>query len=178
MTRQTPTVVSHAIRESGTRTVFCDTPMPPASAFGPALALDYVRELSTDVIAGVALGPAGELLAGPGALAAPARALLAASGSGAELEVPGADGVVCAVRSPRHALVAVCGRFALAAIVLQDLRAALRALEGEPRAPAAGRRPDAPVPDAAARGPDARVPDAARRAADALISTAQRGFAA
>ena len=89
-----------------------------------------MRELSADVRAALVLDAAGELLAGPPALAAPARALLAAGGDAAELEAGGGDGVVCAVRSDAHAAVAVCGRFAIGAVVREDLRTALAALEG------------------------------------------------
>ena len=35
----------------------------------PALALDYLRELSADIRSGVVLAPEGELLAGPDELA-------------------------------------------------------------------------------------------------------------
>src|SRR5829696_3234611 len=57
--------------------LFCATPMPPALT--PDLALSYVRELSADVRAVVALGPGGEPLAGDPAVAAAARALLDAA---------------------------------------------------------------------------------------------------
>ena len=139
--------------------------MRPASALTPALALDYVRELSTDVLAGVALGAAGERLAGPEELAAPARALLAAAGAAAELEAATAGGCVCAVRSERHALVVACGRVRAARrSSRRDLRTALAELEGRA---AAGR----------AAGAAARAGDAAlQRAAEALISAAQRGI--
>ena len=137
--------------------------MRPASALSPALALDYVRELSTDVLGGVALGATGERLAGPEALAAPARALLTAAGPAAELEATGPAGCVCAVRSERHALVVACGGFALPALVRRDLRTALAELEGRPL----GAAPE-PLPGA--------VDTALQRAADALISTAQRGI--
>jgi hypothetical protein len=153
--------------------------MPPALT--PALALDYVRELSADVRAAVVLDSGGELLAGPDELAAPARALLAAGGEAAELEAGTAGGVVCAVRSPAHAAVAVCGRFAIGGVVREDLRAALAGLEG--RAPegaaiaAADALPAAAGGAPAQRGsrPSAATPDPALlAAAEALISTAQR----
>ena len=105
--------------------------MAPASVFSPALALDYVRELSTDVRAGIVLDAAGERLAGPETLVEAARELLAAAGLAAELEAATADGVVCAARSARHALIVVCGPYALPALVRRDLRTALGALTGE-----------------------------------------------
>ena len=142
--------------------------MAPASVFSPALALDYVRELSTDVRAGVALDAAGERLAGPDTLVAAARELLAAAGAAAELEAATADGVVCVARSERHALIVVCGPYALPALVRRDLRTALGALTGE-AAPHEGA--GEPVPGASG---DARL----QRAAEALISAVQRGFPA
>jgi len=136
--------------------------MPPALT--PELALEYVRELSADVRAALVLDAAGEPLAGPPELAAAARALLAAGGDAAELEAGGGEGVVCAVRSPDHAVVAVCGRFAIGAVVRHDLRTALAALEG--------RAPDEPK---APRYAPSEAPDPAlNSAADALISAVQR----
>jgi len=137
--------------------------MPPALT--PALAVDYVRELSADVRAVVVLGARGELLAGPPALAASARALLTAAAGAGELEAVTPAGVVCAARSSRHAAVAVCGRFALPGVTRQDLRVALAALDGAPLAQAVA------VP----AGPLDR---AAQRAAEALISAIQRDFEA
>jgi hypothetical protein len=136
-------------------------------ALTPALALDYVRELSADVRAALVLDGDGGLLAGPPELAGAARALLAAGGAAAELEVASAQGVVCAVRSPDHAAVAVCGRFAIAGVVRHDLRAAVAALEGR-----------APGSDASVSPLQGRPPGALERAAEALISAVQRGFEA
>ncbi len=134
-----------------------------SQALTPALALDYVRELSADVRAAIVLDGAGRLLAGPPQLAGLSRDLLAAAGDAAELEAATGDGVVCAVRSTEHAVVAVCGRFAIAAVVRQDLRAAVAALEGRP--------PGSAAPVAALEAPR---PDPLARAAEALISAAQR----
>ena len=152
-------------------------------ALTPALALDYVRELSADVRAAIVLDGAGRLLAGPPDLAEPARVLLAAGGNAAELEAAGEHGVVCAVRSPAHAAIAACGRFAIAGVVRQDLRAALAAIEG--RAPGSD-APLAPIEDAVrdtAQPPrrdavEAPSAEALERAAEALISAVQRGFGA
>jgi hypothetical protein len=136
--------------------------MPPALT--PALALEYVRELSADVRAAVVLDAAGTLLAGPAELAAPARALLDAAGDASEVEDGSADGVVCAVRTTAHAAVAVCGRFAIGGVVRQDLRTALAALEGRPAGTGPAAEP-APV-EPAAGAPDPAV----QRAAERLIS--------
>jgi hypothetical protein len=179
--------------------------MSGGPALTPALALDYVHELSADVRAGVVLDAAGAPLAGPEELAAAARELLAAGGEAAELEAVTADGVVCAVRSAAHAMVTVCGRFAIPAIVRQDMRAALAAVEGRADAPVVDEGGAAPVADdagtaapvvdeggaapvaddagtaapGAVEGAAGRsADDALARAAEALISAAQRGFRA
>jgi hypothetical protein len=139
-------------------------PVPPALT--PALALDYVRELSADVRAVMLLGDGGKLLAGPAQLVAPARALLAAAADAAELEVVSGDGVVCVVRSADRAMIAACGRFAIPGVVREDLRAALAAVEARPLAGAPAARPDA------------RADAAVQSAAERLISAAQRDFRA
>jgi hypothetical protein len=108
---------------------------PPALT--PARALDYLRELSADIRAGVVLDPAGELLAGPEALAEPARDLLAAAGEAREVHVAVADGNVFAARSDRHTVVVVCGRFALPSLVRYDLRLVLADLGGSGENPEA-----------------------------------------
>jgi hypothetical protein len=131
----------------------------------PALAVDYVRELSADVRAVIVLDARGEPLAGPHNLAAAARALLEVAGDAAEVDVGTAAGVVCAVRSPAHAAVAVCGRFAIGGVVREDLRAALAALEGR-------------VLDAPAGSADGAADRGLLAAAEALISAVQRASAA
>ena len=104
--------------------------MTGAPALTPELAVDYLRELSADIRAAAVLSPAGEQLAGPPELAEPARALLAAAPDAAELEVSTGAGVVHAARSDTHAVVAVCGRFALAALIRYDLKIVLAELAG------------------------------------------------
>jgi hypothetical protein len=112
--------------------------MSPASTpLTPALALDYLRELSADIRAGVVLDPAGARLAGSEALAEPARELLGAAGDAREIHVTTADGNVFAARSERHALVVVCGRFALPSLVRYDLRLVLADLAGPDARPEA-----------------------------------------
>jgi hypothetical protein len=106
--------------------------MSPASTpLTPALALDYLRELSADIRAGVVLDPAGALLAGPEELAGPARDLVAGAGDAREIHVANADGTVFAARSARHTVVVVCGRFALPSLIRYDLRLVLADLAGE-----------------------------------------------
>ena len=164
------------------------------TALTPALAVEYVRELSADVRAVVVLDASGGLLAGSPGLESQALALLEAGGGAAELEAGGPDGVVCAVRSDAHAAIAVCSRFAIGGIVRSDLRTALAALEG--RAPAAADAPAAqPGSPAAAGAPPQALSGASDRAltsateappgaadpvlmsaAKALISAVQRDF--
>jgi hypothetical protein len=105
--------------------------MPPA--FTPELALEYLRELSADIRAGVVLAADGRLLAGPDALADQARALLAALPDADEAEVATGDGIVFAARSDEHAVVVVCGRLALGALHRYDLRMVLSDLAHDGR---------------------------------------------
>ena len=107
--------------------------MSPAPTLSPPLALDYLRELSADIRSGVVLAPDGTLLAGPEALAGPARDLLAAAPGARDLQVATADGAVFAARSDRHAVVVVCGRFALPSLIRYDLRLVLGDLAGDRR---------------------------------------------
>jgi hypothetical protein len=84
-----------------------------STALTPARALEYLRELSVDIRAGVVLSTDGALLAGPEALAAPARELLAAAGDAVDVHVATGDGAVFAARDERHAIALACSRFAL-----------------------------------------------------------------
>ena len=90
----------------------------------PQDALEYLSQLSADVRCGAVLDSAGELLAGAEGCAAPARDLLAASDA-AEIECTTRDGVVFAARSATHAVVVVCGNFALSGLQRHDLRTVL-----------------------------------------------------
>jgi len=131
-TRQMATVAIQAILESGTAGYSRRRPMSPApTPLTPALALDYLRELSADIRAGVVLDPSGALLAGPDDLAEPARDLVEAAGAAREVHVANADGNVFAARSERHTVVVVCGRFALPSLIRYDLRLVLADLAGE-----------------------------------------------
>jgi hypothetical protein len=116
--------------------------MTPAPTLTPPLALDYLRELSADIIAGVVLDSDGQLLAGPAELGDAARDLLNAVGDAEEVHVSTADGAVFAARSERHQLVVVCGRLALPSLIRYDLRLVLADLVG-------GTRPQAPPEEAA-----------------------------
>lgn len=94
-------------------------------ALTPELAVDYLRELSADIRAAAVLTPAGEALAGAPELADPARELLAAAPDAVELQVVTGDGTVYASRSDHHAIVVVCGRFALPSLIRYDLKVVL-----------------------------------------------------
>ncbi|HEX6025221.1 MAG TPA: hypothetical protein VFZ00_24730 [Solirubrobacter sp.] len=101
------------------------------AALTPALALDYIHNLSNDVRAGVVLDSTGTLLAGPEPLAAPARALLESAPGATEIEGTIADGKAFAARTDTHAIVIATGPFALARLTRHDLRTAVSALGGE-----------------------------------------------
>ena len=81
-------------------------------ALTPAQALEYLRTLSADI---------------------EEAAVLAAAPDADELEVSTAEHSVFAARSDRHAVVLVCGRFALPALVRFDLRMVLADLAGARR---------------------------------------------
>jgi hypothetical protein len=100
-----------------------------SEALTPALALDYLRALSADILAGVVLSAAGDRLAGPDELADPARALLEGAPDAAEVHVTTREGSVFAARDERHAIVLACGRFALPALARYDLNVVLDRLE-------------------------------------------------
>jgi hypothetical protein len=108
-----------------------------SDALKPEQALAYLRSLSADIREGAVLGLDGKLLAGPESLAEPARALLAAAPEADDVEVATGGALVFGARSDTHAIVLVCGRLALPALVRFDLRAVLGDLAGEPRERAA-----------------------------------------
>jgi hypothetical protein len=99
--------------------------MSPAPPLTPQLALDYLRQLSADIRAGVVLASDGALLAGPENLAEPARDLLRAAADAKELQVTTADGGVYAARDAQHAIAVVVGRFALPSLIRYDVRLVL-----------------------------------------------------
>jgi hypothetical protein len=118
------------------------TDVPDAAATGAisgeaaAGALAYLTEMSLDLRGAAILGPAGEVLAAsgaPGRWREDAAALLAvADRAGAELveqlHIATEQGEVFAVRHAGLAAVAVSDRFALASLMLFDMRAILRDL--------------------------------------------------
>jgi hypothetical protein len=95
------------------------------------VALEYVRELSTDITGAILLDAGGHLLAGTQRLHLPARALLQTAPAGpAELQGRTATGAVFAARDDAHQLVVTTGRFALPRLTRHDLRTTLAALSG------------------------------------------------
>ena len=107
------------------------------------LALAYLRELSTDMLAGIVIG-GGRRLAGPQALEAPARALLEAARGSEDLALRTGAGWVFAARSPAAALVVVFGPHTLAGLVHHDVCDVLRLLD--PRAAPASADAAEPAP--------------------------------
>jgi hypothetical protein len=106
------------------------------AALTPALALDYLRELSADIRTGVIVGADGALLAGSDALAGPARDLFEGAGDAEEIHVVTRDGDVFAARSGHHAIAVVCGRFGLPSLIRYDLKLVLADLDGAEPPPA------------------------------------------
>src|SRR3954447_23536609 len=138
------TVTSQAILGNGTDGYSRPPQMTPAPSppeqprLTPALAVDYLRELSADIRAVAVLTADGEPIAGAAHITAAARDLLAAAPGAAEIEVDTPAGAVYAARDGHHALVAACGRFALPALIRYDLKVVLSELAGDD-SPAAGR---------------------------------------
>lgn len=129
---QIATVRSHEIWLSGTW-LFCRS--VTGSALTPALALDYLGELSTDIEAVVVLDSGGRVAAATGDdddraermrelfTALLDRAADAAPGAGVDqLEVTTADGSVFAVRGKDWSVGVVAGRKPLASLMFYDLR--------------------------------------------------------
>jgi hypothetical protein len=100
------------------------------AALTPELAVDYLRELSADIRAVAVLAPDGSPLAGTPELTTAARRLFDAAPDAAEIEVAATGGTIHAARSDTHAVVAVCGRFALPALIRYDLKIVLAELAG------------------------------------------------
>jgi predicted regulator of Ras-like GTPase activity (Roadblock/LC7/MglB family) len=129
---QIATVRSQEIWLRGTP-LFCRS--VASSALTPALALDYLDELSTDIEAAVVLDRDGRIAAGTGddderkermrelVVALLDRAADAVPGSGADqLEVTTSEGSVFAVRGRDWTVGVVAGRKPLASLMFYDLR--------------------------------------------------------
>ena len=126
------TVVSQAIRESGTALLW---PAVARAALTPALALDYLGELSTDITGGLVLDRGGRVAAAWGGdedrgermseplleLLRRADAAVRGRSKAARVEVATARGSVFAVRNDRWTLAVVTGRFVLSSLMFFDL---------------------------------------------------------
>jgi hypothetical protein len=138
------TVMIQEARARVTVGIFAD--MPDAAATAPPsgesaeAALAFLTEMSPDLRGAAILGPGGEVLAATGE--EPERwgedvAVLLAAADGAEeapveqVHIATEQGEVFAVRNAGLVGVAVTDRFALASLMLFDLRSTLRQLAGE-----------------------------------------------
>lgn len=99
-----------------------------APGLAPEIALAYLRGLSADLREAAVLGAAGELLAGPPALAAAGRELLAADPEAETVERREAHEILLAARSASHAVVGAYAPPVLLALALHDLRRVLAVL--------------------------------------------------
>lgn len=96
----------------------------------PVLALRYLRELSTDVRAGVVLDASGAHLAGAPGMADAARRLAEACTGARAAEVRTADGSAFVTVSAAHSLVILAGPLALTGLVFHDMAAVMALLTG------------------------------------------------
>lgn len=135
------TVVIHDARARVTVGIFAD--MADASTAAPptgesaAAALEFLAEMSPDLRGAAILGPDGEVLAAtdgdPERWRDDAAALLAAADEAEEapveqVHIATEQGEVFAIRNAGLAAISVTDRFALASLMLFDLRSALRQL--------------------------------------------------
>ncbi len=140
MIAQAATTVSHDARCRDTAGIVAQVPDPAATATPSAadaeVAVARLESMSVDLRGCVILDPEGEPLAASGALepwGEAARGLLAAADGAAGEPITHAhvgteDGEAFAVRLDGYALVAAAERFALAGLMLFDIRAVLRDL--------------------------------------------------
>ena len=143
---QRPTTVSHEARSRDTGAIVAHVP-DPSAANAPTvadaeLAVARLAEMSADLRGCAILAEDGEPLAASGDLEAwgrAGRALLAAADAAAgepagHAHIATEDGEVFAVRHRGFALVAASDRFALASLMLFDMRSVLRDLARGPDA--------------------------------------------
>ncbi len=133
------TVMIQEARARVTVGIFADmsdaAPAAPPSEESAAAALEFLAEMSPDLRGAAILGPEGEILAATGE--EPERwredaAVLFAAADGAEgvpveqVHVATEQGEVFAIRNAGLAAVTVTDRFALASLMLFDMRSTLR----------------------------------------------------
>jgi hypothetical protein len=109
---------------------------PSGTSPTPAASVLQALLEARDVLDGVVLSAAGELLAGDVELARLAVELLLAAPDADDIEVTTLAGATYAARSDSHAVVVVCRRPALPSLMTYDLRLALASLDGDLRAAA------------------------------------------
>ncbi|HEU4706154.1 MAG TPA: hypothetical protein VFS64_03095 [Solirubrobacterales bacterium] len=114
-------------------------------------ALAFLTEMSPDLRGAAVLGPEGEVLAASGERperwADDAAALFAVADAAEgvpveQVHIATEQGEVFAIRNAGLAAVAVTERFALASLMLFDMRSTLRELRRDEMSPPAGRRDD------------------------------------
>jgi hypothetical protein len=138
------TVVIQEARARVTVGIFADmadasTAAPPSGESAEA-ALEFLAEMSPDLRGAAILGPEGEVLAATGEeperWGEDAAALFAAADEAEgvpveQVHIATEQGEVFAIRNAGLAAVSVTDRFALASLMLFDLRSTLRQLAGE-----------------------------------------------
>ena len=127
------------------------------SPLTPALALDYLRELSLDVRSAIVVDADGRRLAGAAEIEAPARALLGVPDAAGGLAVGTSAGWVFAERSPSVGVVVAAGPLVLPGLMRHDVGELVTLLDGA--RPGRHGAPDAPI---------ASPPDALRALGDAV----------
>lgn len=148
------TVMIQEARARVTVGIFAD--MPDAAATAPpseesaAAALEFLAEMSPDLRGAAILGPEGEVLAATGEererWRKDAAALFAAADEAEgvpveQVHIATEQGEVFAIRNAGLAAVSVTDRFALASLMLFDLRSALRRLASPNLGPPEGTQP-------------------------------------
>jgi predicted regulator of Ras-like GTPase activity (Roadblock/LC7/MglB family) len=135
------TVVIHEARARDTVGIFAHMPDAPAttvpSGESAEAALAFLAEMSPDLRGAAVLGPEGEVLAAggeePERWGEDAAALLAAADAAEgtpveQVHIATEQGEVFAIRNEGLAAIAVTERFALASLLLFDMRSMLREL--------------------------------------------------
>jgi predicted regulator of Ras-like GTPase activity (Roadblock/LC7/MglB family) len=143
-TAQMTTVMIQEARARDTVGIFADMPDAAAatapSAESAEAALAFLTEMSPDLRGAAILGPEGEVLAATGEeqerWAEDAAALFAAADAAEgvsveQVHIATEQGEVFAIRNAGLAAVAVTERFALASLMLFDMRSTLRQLAEE-----------------------------------------------
>lgn len=143
-TAQMTTVMIQEARASDTVGIFADmpdaAPVAPPSGESAESALAFLTEMSPDLRGAAILGPEGDVLAATGdepeRWREDAAALFAAADAAEDapveqVHIATEQGEVFAIRNAGFAAIAVTERFALASLMLFDMRSTLRQLAQE-----------------------------------------------